>query len=133
MATVIFDNVSFGARYPEFVAVSPDLLGEYFTEATLYLNPTDSSIVTDEAQRKLLLNMLTGHIAALNDPERELVGRISTASEGSVSVTAEMGPTSGTKAWYVQTKYGAAYWAATIRFRLFRYIPGYSVPQVYSP
>lgn len=94
----------------------------------MHLNPTDSSIVQDATHRAVLLNMLTAHIAAL--ASRELVGRVSQASEGSVAVTADMGPVSGSQAWLVQTRYGAAYWSATVKYRSFRYVSGRSWPQV---
>lgn len=38
MSSVIFDSNSFLARYPEFSAVTPAQLQEYFNEATLYLS-----------------------------------------------------------------------------------------------
>ena len=133
MATVVYDNAKFVTRYPEFSALSGDTLAAYFDEATLYLNPTDACVVADEFSRGLLLNMLTAHIAYLANPERELVGRISNASEGSVSVAADMGATPGTAAWYQQSKYGASYWASTAKYRRFRYVQGYSRPQVYMP
>lgn len=129
MATTTFNISLFRARYPEFSCVSDDLLGAYFTEATIYLDPTDGSIVQDTAQRAILLNMLTAHVAALSDSNRQLVGRIGTASEGSVSVSTDMGPVTNSQAWYAQTRYGASYWSATARYRTFRYSPSRSYPQ----
>ena len=135
MAVVAFDLAGFRARYPEFTAVADPLLGAYFSEATIYLNNTDTSVVTDINVRSLLLNMLTAHIAALNSgvsgqAPSALVGRISQASEGSVSVSADMGPPSGTSAWFNQTRYGASFWQAAAPYRAFRYLPGASYPQV---
>ena len=66
MAIVVFDVAAFRERYPEFDAVSEPLLNAYFTEATIYLNNTDSSLVADVAVRAVFLNMLVAHIAALN-------------------------------------------------------------------
>lgn len=131
MGIVVFDVEKFRKRYPEFAAVPTDLLQEFFIEATIYLDNTDSSRVTDLLQRTMLLNMLTAHIAKLNagsngESATDLVGRISSATQGSVSVSADMGPVSGTEAWYLQTKYGAAYWNATAPFRTMQYVPGRS-------
>jgi hypothetical protein len=130
---VAFDVNKFFARYPEFNQLDTDLAAEFFTEATMYLDNTDTSPVIDLSQRALLLNMLTAHIAALNygtngNPSSGLVGRINSATEGSVTVSADMGPVTGSQAWYIQTKYGAAYWQASARFRMARYVPGRSVP-----
>ncbi|EUL97509.1 DUF4054 domain-containing protein [Klebsiella aerogenes] len=134
MGVVVFDVEKFRQRYPEFSSVSPELLTDYFNEATIYLDNTDQSRVQDVAQRAVLLNMLTAHIAKLNSGSNgtaasDLVGRISSASEGSISVSADMGPVSGSEAWYLQTKYGAAYWTATAPYRTMQYVPGRS----YSP
>lgn len=133
IAVVAFDPAGFVARYPEFASVLPATLSSYFTEATLYLNNTPSSRVSDPAQLALLLNMVTAHIAALyggtnGEAASPLVGRVNAASEGSVSVGVAMDGVPGTAAWFMQTKYGASYWQATARFRTMRYVPGSSSP-----
>lgn len=126
MASVVFDVVTFKARYPEFNAVAEPLLQAYFTEATLYLSNADNSPVQDLARRALFLYMLTAHIAYINgalnaDGSANPVGRVSSASEGSVSVSLEY-QTPGSAAWFVTSQYGAAYWQATSSLRQFRYI-----------
>lgn len=127
MTIVVFDPVVFKARYPEFTAVSNTLLGECFTEAGLYLSNTDASPVQNVARRTLLLQMLTAHIAYLGgalsaDGQPRPVGRVSQAAEGSVSAGFEYG-TPGTKEFFVQSQYGAAFWQATLSLRSFRYFP----------
>ena len=134
MAIVAFDPNIFLGRYPEFVPISTAALQAYFTEATIYLNNTDGSPVTDITIRTMLLNMLVAHIAALNSgiggqAASPLVGRVDQASEGSVSFHADMGPVTNSQAWYAQTKYGAAYWSATASYRTFQYFPGQSYTQ----
>lgn len=129
MPSVVFDQAAFLVRYPEFTAVA-SALPSYFAEATIYLNNTDTSPVCDLTIRAVLLNMLTAHVAALNggvngQAASPLVGRVNTATEGSVSVGTDMGPTSAAAAWFLQTKYGAAYWQASSAYRRFRYAPGY--------
>lgn len=137
MGVVVFDYARWAKRYPEFSAVNDETAAEYFAEATLYLNNTDCSIVTDLAQRALLLNMLTAHIAqlyrvkagALASP---LVGRVNAATQGSVSVGAESGAP-GTAAWFQQTPYGFSYWQATTSFRQGRYVPGRARWGIFQP
>lgn len=130
---VVFNYATWIARYPEFVAVTEPTATLYFNEATIYLNNTDCSLVVDTSKRAVLLNMLTAHIAALNakgptgQPSNPLVGRIDSATEGSVSVHADM-PASPSAAWFMQTSYGAAYWQATSQYRTARYIPGPVTP-----
>ncbi len=127
---VSFVSGDFIARYPEFSSIAA-ALPLYFGEATLYLDNTLCSPVQQIEQRTPLLYMLTAHIAALNggvngQQAQSIVGRINSASEGSVSVSADMGQVPGTAGWYMQTKYGAAYWQATAPYRTAQYIPGRS-------
>lgn len=131
MGVVIFDPAAFKLRYPEFSPVDDALLQQYFTQATIYLDNTDFSRVSDLAVRAMLLNMLVAHIAFLysganGQSPSGLVGRIDSASEGSVSVHADMPGVTANSAWYMQTKYGADYWNATAPFRTFQYISGHS-------
>lgn len=125
MAVVIFDPAAFKVAYPQFAAVSDAVLTNYFNLATLYLSNNDCSIVQDIPKRTTLLWLLTAHIAylsgALNpDGAPGLVGRISSATEGSVSVSAEM-PGSPNAAWFNQTAWGAMFWQSTLSLRSFRY------------
>lgn len=127
MTAVVFDSAAFKARYPEFAAVGDPLLQACFGEAGLYLSNTDNSPVQNVTRRAVLLNMLTAHIAALggalsSDGQPRPVGRVSSATEGSVSASMEyLAP--GSSAWFAQTQYGAAFWQATSSLRGFRYIP----------
>lgn len=137
---VAFDYAGFVARYPEFAAVSSDAAALYFAEATLFWRNDGTSPNSTAASQTTFLNMLTAHIAWMNaprdangnptsapgsEPAPPLVGRISDASEGSVSVSTEYADsTPGTMAWFVQTKYGAAFWQATAQYRMARYRTG---------
>lgn len=133
MGIVVFSETDFRAAYPEFNSVPGATLTAYFARATLYLNNTTCSIVQDMTVRAQLLYMLTAHITALlsgvnGAAPTGAVGRVSQATQGSVSATLDMGPTTNNQAWYLQTQYGAMYWQATVNFRNFRYVPGYSRP-----
>lgn len=124
---VVFSYANWESRYPEFVGVNSGTAQLYFDEATLYLDNTSGSIVQDIGKRTVLLNMLTAHIAALysgttGSPASPLVGRISNASEGSVSVGTQMTLAEQAQ-WYAQTKYGLSYFQATAYLRTARYVP----------
>jgi hypothetical protein len=131
---VVFDYTAWTQRYPEFAAVDATTAGLYFTEATLYCDNTPCSPVRDLNQRALFLNMLTAHVAKLaamaaasKGGSGALVGPISSASEGSVSVSVT--PLSATNQspgadWFFQTPYGAAFWQASAGFRTARYHRG---------
>lgn len=124
--TVQFDYTKWVARYPEFASVSQPTAQAYFDEGTIYHANDGSGPVLTAAVQSTLLNMVTAHIAARyaarnGQQPSDLVGRVSDATEGTVSVSADMGDQPGSAAWWQQTKYGADYWAATTQFRNFRY------------
>lgn len=139
MGIVVFDATAFKVRYPEFSTITDPVLSAYFSESTLYLSNAEGSRVVDVGQRSVLLNMIVAHIATLNSgvngqSPSGLVGRINSATEGSVSVSADYGAVVNSQAWYVQTKYGAAYWAATAQYRTAQYRRGASraAPSTYD-
>jgi hypothetical protein len=130
MAIAVFDYTAWAARYPELAgAVSESLAASLFAEAGLYLDNTDASIVADPAIRLMLLGMVVAHLAvmggALNGgvPTGQ-VGRVSSATEGSVSVALDTGLAPGTATWWGLTAYGFNFWAATKRYRTMHYRPG---------
>lgn len=61
-----------------------------------------------------------------------VVGRISDASEGDVSVSAQWeAPANANQAYFVQTKYGADYWTMTARYRTGLFVA--APPSAYDP
>ncbi len=130
-AIATFDFAAWQRRYPEFGAVNEPQAQDFFTEATLYLRNDGTGPVRDPAQQLMLLNMLVAHIAALSTANADgsasggIVGRIASATEGSVSVTAAEMPAEGSlAAWFQMTPYGLSFWSATAPLRMARYIPG---------
>ena len=130
---VVFDYTAWAARYPELSAwVGQPQATAFFFEAQLYCDNTPCGIVPNCApvyQRQQFLQMLTAHIAALNaslnnQPPNPLVGRIGTATEGTVNVTVNMDLPAGSPQWFAQTKYGIAFWQASSSFRTMHYVPG---------
>lgn len=125
---VTFNYAAWVAQFPEFSSVLEAQAQGYFDMATLYQANDGGGPVPTEALQSQLLNLLTAHVAQLFAPVNGvqpsgLVGRISNATQGSVSVQAEYAttPVNPTQAWFTQTKYGAAWWAATTGYRRFRY------------
>jgi Protein of unknown function (DUF4054) len=128
---VAFDPAAFQAAYPSFASVSGAALTSNFGLATLYLNNSYCSVVQDAPTRAQLLNLATAHITALlngvnGQPPSGVVGRISNATQGSVSVQMEYKTNSEAAAFWQQTQWGAAFWAATAVYRTMRYVrPSY--------
>ena len=150
---VTFDYAVWVARFPEFAAISQPLAQAYFDEANLYCMNSCFNPAWPDGTLPVLLNLVTAHIAWLSAPRdaqgnpastgsaaSPLVGRINSATEGSVSVSADVGgdvSSQGSQAWWYQTKYGIAWWAATAQYRTARYsarptvVPGPGYP--FSP
>ena len=125
MAAVVFNPAAFKAAYPEFSAVPDATLNGYFVRSQLFLANEDCP-VQDEAKRLQFYWLLVAHIAQLSGALNPggvpgPVGRTSSATEGSVSVSLEFNATMGAS-WFVQTSYGAAFWQATAYLRSFRYV-----------
>lgn len=127
MGVFAFDPAAFKTRYPNFSAVSDAALRAYFDEACLYLDNTDNSIVADVGNRGLYLGMIVAHLTQIYGGTNGTsgaggAGRVSNASEGSVSASFDVGPTTMSSAFWYQTPFGIAYWNATAKYRLFRYV-----------
>lgn len=112
---VIFDPQEFKTLYPEFAKTEDATLTLYFNAACLLLDNTEKSMVKDLAERKMLLYMLTCHIATLKANGNTLVGTITSANEGKVSVS--LTPFQNAN-WYMTTQCGAMYWQATAKYRV---------------
>ena len=127
MAQVVFVPADFKAAYPAFANVTDAALQNYFDVACLYLSNDDCSRVQDLTKRQALLYMLTAHVAQLSGALSQFgqagpVGRISSASEGSVSASFEF-PMNPNSAWFNLTPWGAMFWAATAYLRSAVYRP----------
>ena len=112
---VVFDVDEFKTLYPQFANVDETILQNYFNAATLLLDNTDKSPVKDLAERKMLLYMLTCHIATLKGRGDSIVGTITAATEGKVNVSVT--PLVNAN-WYTQTVCGSLYWQATAKYRV---------------
>lgn len=119
MAVVVFDLAEFRELYPKIVAAD-DQLSMFFVMAESYLDNTDCSMVRNIEERKILLYLLVAHMAMLNQQTESgnaAVGRVSSATEGSVSVSLDYGAMGDRERWYLQTPYGATYWQMTKKYR----------------
>lgn len=134
---VIFDYAHWMMVYPEFAAVTQPRAQAFFDMACVLCDNTPCSPVPAQKPRSGYLDMLTAHIAALSGglnpcgvvtagSGQGVVGRITSASEGSVSISvADIGAGEGPgAAWYYQTQYGALYWIATAQYRTWQYFVG---------
>jgi hypothetical protein len=129
---IVFDPAAFRAAYGTFAGCSDAQLQEYFTIAgTVCWNSVRNPAYCTTGLLATLMNLATAHVAwlfaprdAMGNPSSAgaaaspIVGRINSASEGSVSVGAEWnGSGSPSEAWWLQSPWGATWWQATAQFR----------------
>jgi len=141
-AVAVFSYSAWIARYPELANTGPSLAALYFAEAQLFLNNTGwGGKVQDPTAQFLLMNMLTAHIAYLNNgdlndaaPSGAVSGHMDSANQGSVAIQTSIAsnvPLSA--AWFVQTRYGFEFWQACAQYRTMRFRASYRTPLVGNP
>jgi Protein of unknown function (DUF4054) len=138
---VPFSFPGFIAQFPELDGVDQATIASWYNVAGATVCRNDGGgPVSNSATQTVLMNFATAHLIKIfasqvngqsdtsdagSVPAPGLVGRIESATEGSVTVNADMPqPPSGTAAWWLQTPYGAAWWQMTAPYRTFRYKPG---------
>lgn len=135
---VTFAYATWVASFPEFSQLTPAQGQAYFNDATLICANAATNPMNADGNLAALMYWLTSHFAWLKCPKdangnpaatgqiaSQLVGRISNASEGSVSVQTEWqmgGDATALEKFLAQTKYGAAYWTLTSQYRTARYM-----------
>lgn len=124
---ITFSYPTWAARFPVLAqSVQQPLAQELWTEAaSLFLDPGPCSPVQYPTKRGVLLNLIVAHMAQLYLQQAEgntLVGRVASASEGSVSVSTDALGLPGAAAYWAQTPYGLQVWQATAFMRQARYV-----------
>lgn len=118
---ITFVYADWVALFPQLTNVSAPQAMLYFDLATMYVRNDGGGSINDPVKLTNALYLTTAHIATLFsqqtdgqpitggvEPPSPLVGRISSATEGSVSVSAEMPDQPASAAWWNQTTFGAA-------------------------
>lgn len=140
---VTFDYANWIIWYPDFENVDEPYATSCFWRAGMLCqnnsaNPVVWNANGDTTQLAYFLNLLTCHIVWLNAPQinglpntsggtspSPIVGRISQATEGSVTVAAELPTMPMGSAYFTQTKWGLEYWQASAAYRQGPYYPAY--------
>lgn len=136
---VTFNYAQWQTLYPQFATTvtTEAQAQEYFYQAQLYCDNSNCSIIPYDPtctppayDRAIILNLLTAHVAQLTVgcvingdpvPAGPLVGRISSATEGTVTVQAELPPLPASAGYYSQTQFGYMAYTAMARYRAARY------------
>lgn len=117
---VVFVPSEFKELYPQFSKYTDNQLNNFFYESELLFNNSERSCIKDLNRRKALLFMIVAHLAQLQsnvDAGNTSVGRVASATEGSVSVSLDYGSSSDASRWWLQTPYGAKFWQFTAQYR----------------
>lgn len=135
MAVAVFDYAKWAAMFPYLAAptggVTEQIASGFFTVAELLLANDDCSPITDTDKRVTFLNYIVAHLARLagypiaaggSAAPDGMVGRVSGATEGTVSISSDYGTVSQSAAWWLQTPEGATFWQMTKFLRSARYI-----------
>lgn len=136
---VTFVYADWAAAFPPFQNIGAPLAQQFFNQATfICANDACNELNSVTGMLQQALWLLTAHIAWLQAPRdangqpsssgtvSPIVGRVSQASEGSVSVSTDMGDAnagSPSQAWFMQTQWGSTYWTMTMGIRTARYVP----------
>lgn len=136
MTTAVFSYRDWTALFPVFGVPGANFVPEpsatlYFGMSSLYCANDDCALIpadpTTYQPRISILYMLTAHLAAINGATQSgaagLVGHITDASEGSVSVKLDLGAIPNSAAWFAQTPWGLQAYAAMAPYRTARYVP----------
>lgn len=135
---VTFNYETWTAMYPEFGNLTPSQGQGYFTRATgSIIANSCSNPANADGNLAYMIYLATSHVAwlscprdangnpaATGTPPSPLIGRISSAQEGSVNVQTEWegGAANQLDAYLQQTKYGVELIAAIAPYRTARYL-----------
>ena len=125
-----FNYAAWQNAYPQFSNVTEQQATTFWNLAGILLRNDGTGPVRVQALQNQFIWLIMAHLAFLlvgdtsGNGNTGLVGRISGATEGSVSAQADMGVQPASAAWWLQTQYGAMFWQMTAAFRTFRWIPG---------
>ena len=128
MAGVGFDPEKFRILHPAFsdeVKFPDDTLQFYFDLAVEFVGNTDAdSFAPYDPDNKIytrerLLDLVTCHLLTLSQQPNGQVGRIASATQGSVSTSFDLLKTNTFVGdWWAQTQCGAMYWTLTAKYRI---------------
>ena len=128
-AVAVFDYELWLAQYPELCNVSLPQAQGYWNTATVLHRNDGRGPVNDADMQRTLLNTLAAHIAYLrvgtkanpSAASQGLTGRVTSATQGSVSVSTELPGMTANAAYFATSPYGLDYWNAMAPFRTMHY------------
>jgi hypothetical protein len=134
---VAFNYAAWIALFPEFTTTVDESAANALVGTVAIPGPVTTFVrndgggpVSTAATQTQLINYCLAHLAFLYygtnaQPAAQTVGRINSAAEGSVNVQLDYGNNVGQQmAFWIQSRYGATFWAMSAPYRTARYIVG---------
>ena len=138
---VNFDYTAWTAAYPQFSNVTQtQITGPVLSLAEVYCRNDGGGPINDTNLQTQALYLMVAHVAQLmfgstTQPLSPLVGRVDSATQGSVSVSVEFPDSNPNAAWFNQTPYGAMFFQlikAVTRGRYFAKTTPLARPWIYG-
>lgn len=113
MALQTFNPSDFKLSYPQFDFISNNTMTDIYENIALVCSDWVYRLLSDDNKRYYWTCIVLAHILTLlygadgKSNNAQLVGRINTATEGSVSIGTDYAAMSESNAWWLQTQYGA--------------------------
>ena len=125
----VFDPGAFKLAYPQFASFTNEQLNFFFKSVQGRILDNSETSCISLANREIWFYLLVAHKAELqnriNSGNSGLVGRVSSATEGSVSISTDYSLGSGALGqWLNQTPYGAEFFALTTAWRTALWVAG---------
>ena len=121
MAVVELDTGLFRELYPKYEKASDQLIETWWEAVCQLIGNTESSRIPYSPPsvntRKVILYAALCHVAELMTRDNGVVGRVSSASEGSVSTAFDFPVLSKSGAWWAQTQCGLMVWQMLLPYR----------------
>lgn len=142
MAAAVFDYAKWAAMFPYLAegGVTEPIASAFFDTAELLFDNTTCSPIIDPDKRLVYLNYIVAHLARMAGypvaaggvpSPSDMIGRVASATEGTVSVSSDYGPVSENQAWWLQSQEGATFWQLTRALRTARYVA--APPRYFGP
>lgn len=113
MAVVALDADAWRELFPAFAKATDAQVGQWFTLACLLVGNDEGGMIPYDPparlQRQAVIDLVMCHLATL-DGRGDAVGRVTSATQGSVSSSTEYAAAGKNSAWWTQTQCGATAW-----------------------
>jgi|GEM_PF-1988632 hypothetical protein len=112
----------FRAEYPEFASVDDAILYRRFKFAARIVNNSKGSLVPCD-ERQEFYNLIIAHQCFMEGRGAGLTGQVSSASQGSVSMSMSTLQQGKFADPWLTSDYGKQYWLASAKYRTMFYVP----------